>query len=56
MKYKNKLTGVIVVLPDGCGYEGPNWEPVEPAKAPAPTKPAKKKAVKKDGKRSTGNG
>lgn len=51
MKYKNKLTGVIVVLPDGCGYEGPNWEPVE-EKEKAAKKSATKKAVKKDGKRA----
>lgn len=53
MKYRNKKTGVIVSLPDGCGYEGPDWEPVEEKKAVK--KPATKKAVKKDGKRSTGN-
>ena len=54
MKYRNTQTGVVIEVTSAVS--GDNWEPVEPAKAPAPTKPAKKKAVKKDGKRSTGNG
>lgn len=40
--YRNKKTGAVITVPSPC--QGGDWEPVDPA--PAPAKPAAKRGAK----------